>query len=247
MRTRTVKACGAVAGAAVLLACLAGCDPRNAEASREDRRFPFTGRHLTIDAHETAVTVVTGSGGAVEVERELRGSAAAGGNASWSLRDGTLSLRVDCSGVVLSCESEHRVRVPKDIEVRITGAGAAVRLEGLTGDVTAALRYDSTLRVVDPAGRLRLWNGGGDIAVTRARSSDVEAETAADGTVRLTFATAPRRVEARAAESVDITLPSGPETYRVDAAGADVPNDPASDRLIVARAVDGSVKVRKAR
>lgn len=247
MRTRTAKACITAVGASVLLAVLTGCDTKNAETTRDDRRFPFSGRTLTIDAHETRLTVVAGADGEIKVERRLQGTAAKDGNTSLSLQGTTLRLRVECTGVVITCESEHRVHVPKGIQIKVKGTGAVARLEGLTGDITASMSRDSSLRVVRPQGRLRLWNGGGDIAVTRARSSDVEAETAADGTVRLTFATAPRRVEARAAESVDITLPSGPETYRVDAAGADVPNDPASDRLIVARAVDGSVKVRKAR
>jgi hypothetical protein len=244
MRTRTAKACVTAVGACVLLTCLTGCDS-NAQTFQDDRRFPFGGRSLTIDAHETKLTVLNGSGGEIEVERELRGTAAKDGNASWSLEGETLRLRVDRTGIVLTCESEHRVRVPKGIAVTISGTGTDTRLEGLTGDITATLSHDSALRVVGPAGRLRLRNGGGDITVTEARSSDVRAETSADGTINLTFAAAPRRVEARAVGSVGITLPAGPETYRVDAAGADVPSDPDSDRLIVARALDGRVRVRK--
>ncbi|SDR23400.1 hypothetical protein [Thermostaphylospora chromogena] len=245
MRTRTARACITAAAAFVLLASLAACDA-SAETSQENRSFPFSGRSLTIDAHETKLTVVSGSGGEIEVERSLRGTAAKAGNATWSFEGDTLSLSVECTGIVVTCESEHRVRVPKNIEIRVKGTGANTRLEGLSGPITASLSHDSSLRVVRPEGRLRLRNGGGNITVTQARSSEVHAETAADGTISLSFAAAPRRVEAHAAESVNITLPSGSETYRVDAVGAEIPNDPSSDRLIVARTVDGLIKVRKA-
>lgn len=249
MTSLTARAGTTAVAVALLLTCLGGCVARGDTERRDDRRFPFSGQSLTIDAHETRLTVVNGSTGEVAVERELRGTAAEDGNASWSLRGGTLSLRVDCVGVVLSCESEHRVRVPEGIALTIEGSGGAVRLENLTGDITTKLGNDGSLRIDGPAGRLRLWNGGGHIHVTRARSSDVEATTSADGNIDLAFTTAPRRVEARASESVEITLPAGPETYRVDATGrgVDVPSDPGSDRLIVARAGDGSVSIRKAR
>jgi hypothetical protein len=163
------------------------------------------------------------------------------------MRGDTLSMRVECSGLVVSCASRHRVRVPEDVGLTINGTGGAVRLEGLTGDVTASLGHDGTLRVLRPAGRLRLRSTGGGITVTGARSSHVEATTSGDGNIDLAFAAAPSRVEARAAGSVGITLPAGAETYRIDAPGADVPSDPGSDRVIVARAADGAVTIRTAR
>jgi len=247
MRSRTTRAWAAAAGACVLLAFLSACTASGATVSRDSRRFPFAGRNLTIEAHETRLTVVAGERGEIAAERELRGTAAADGNASWALRGDTLTIRVDCSGIVLSCESEHRVRVPEGIGLTVNGVGGAVRLEGLTGDVTARLGHDGTIRVVRPAGRLRLHSTGGHITVTDARSARVEASTSGDGNIDLAFAAAPSRVEARAAGSVGITLPAGAETYRIDAPGSDVPSDPRSDRVIVARAGDGAVTIRRDR
>jgi len=247
MRSRTTRAWAAAAGACVLLACLAACETNDGTVSRADRSFPFTGGSLKIEAHETALTVVGGPRGEITAERELRGSAAKDGNASWSMRGDTLTMRVECSGLVVSCESRHRVRVPEDVGLTIIASGGTVRLEGLTGDVTAALSHDGALRVLRPEGRLRLRSTGGGISVTGARSSQVEAITSGDGNIDLAFAAAPSRVEARAAGSVGITLPAGAETYRIDAPGSDVPSDPSSDRLIIARALDGAVTIRTAR
>ena len=183
----------------------------------------------------------------IAAERELRGTAAQDGNATWSLHGDTLTIRVDCSGLVLSCESEHRVRVPEGIELTVTGAGGAVRLKGLTGDVTARLGHDGTLRVVRPAGRLRLYSTGGDITVTGARSARVEAMTSGDGNIDLGFAAAaaPGRGARR---GLGRHHPSARGRDLPDRrAGSDVPSDPGSDRVIVAHAADGAVTIRKGR
>jgi len=247
MRSHIPRAWPAAAGAAVLLAFLSACVARGDTVSHNSRSFPFLGRRLTIEMHETNLIVESDTRREITAERELRGTAAQDGNATWSLHGDTLTIRVDCSGLVLSCESEHRVRIPEDVELTVTGTGGAVQLKGLTGDVTARLGHDGTLRVVRPAGRLRLYSTGGDITVTDARSARVQAMTSGDGNIDLGFAAPPTRVEVRAAGSVGITLPPGGETYRIDAPGSDVPSDPGSDRVIVAHAADGAVTIRKGR
>lgn len=247
MATPTAKACAAAALTAMALATPAGCTSLSAGATSQDSRdFTFSGRTLTIDARELNLTLVPGSAGKVSVRRRLAGSAV-NGSSSWSLKNATLRLRTECSGLVLECESEHTVRVPKNVALKIDASGGAVRIEGLTGDVNAVLRNDGSLRVIGPKGTLRLRNHGGRIVVEDATSTDVRADTSADGTIRLGFAAAPDRVEAHASGSVSITLPAGPETYRVDAAGArGLPSDPDSDRVIIATAADGTVSLRKA-
>ncbi|MFD0884677.1 hypothetical protein ACFQ08_08940 [Streptosporangium algeriense] len=242
-----IRTCTAAAGAIAVLACLTGCRASNDAPNHEKRDFSFPGSALTIDVRDTVLTVVSGSANnTVQVERSLEGSATNEGNASWSLQGSTLSLHVECSGVVVSCDSEHTVRIPKGVALTVTGSGTPVRLKALGGDTTATLK-DSSLNLSAPAGRLRLRVSGGHLRVTGAASSDVEATTAGDGDVNLSFAAAPRKVEVHAAEVATIVLPEGPETYRIDGApnAEDLSSDPASDRSVVVRAADG-VNLRKA-
>lgn len=247
MASPMIRTCTAAAGAIAVLACLTGCRASDGAANQEKRDFPFSGSALTIDVHDTSLTVVTDSAAnTVHVERSLGGAATNEGNATWSLEGSTLNLHVECSGIVVSCDSEHTVRVPKGVALTVTGSGTPVRLKGLGGDTTATLK-DSSLNVADPAGRLRLRVSGGHVKVTGATSSDVEATTTGDGNVNLTFTTAPRRVEVHASEVATIVLPEGPETYRLDGVRntENLSSDPASARSVVVRAADG-VNLRKA-
>jgi hypothetical protein len=232
----------------ILAATLAvtGCtDVRAVNEARDDRRaFPFTGERLVIDNHGADLRLATGGEDAVEIERSLSGKATVDGNASWSLEGGTLRLRVKCSGFVPDCGGRHIVRVPAGLAVEVT-SDSAVRAVGLRGDLTATVA-GSWLRVEEPTGRLRL-RAEATVDVTGARSADVTARsTGLD--VSLAFAGPPTRVEARAEGSVTVTLPGGPETYRVDASPgrAALPGDPASQRVVTAVAGDGhTARVRK--
>lgn len=225
---------------------VAGCtDVRAVNESRDDQRaFPFTGERLVIDNHGADLRLVAGGADAVEVERSLTGKATVDGNASWSLEGGTLRLRVECSGFVPDCGGRHLVRVPAALAVEVT-SDSAVRAVGLGGDLTATVA-GSWLRVEEPTGRLRL-RAESTVEVTGARSADVTARsTGLD--VSLAFAGPPARVEARAEGSVTVTLPGGPETYRVEASPSRVAlhSDPASRRVVTAVAGDGhTARVRK--
>ncbi|MGN9912829.1 hypothetical protein ACTMTJ_35370 [Phytohabitans sp. LJ34] len=230
--------------AAVLAA--AGCsDVRAVNESRDDRReFPFTGERLVVDSGGADLRLVAGDDGAVDVERSLTGKATVDGNASWALDGDTLRLRVECSGFVPDCGGRHIVHVPGGVAVEVR-SDAPVRAVGLGGDLTATVR-DSWLRVEDPAGSLRL-QAAFDVDVTGARSAEVVARST-DRDVSLAFAGPPSRVDARGAGAVEVTLPDGPETYRVSASpkGDAMRGDPASGRVVTAVAGDGhAARVRK--
>jgi hypothetical protein len=231
---------------AAVLAAAAGCtDVQAVNEARDDRReFPFTGERLLIDNQGADLRLVAGGGEAVEVERSLTGKATVDGNASWSLDGGALRLRVECSGFVPDCGGRHVVHVPSGVAVEVT-SDSAVRAVRLGTDLTATVT-GSWLRVEEPAGRLRL-QAENSVEVTGARSADVTARsTGLD--VSLAFAGPPTRVEARAEGSVTVTLPGGPETYRVDASPgrAALPSDPASQRAVTAVAGEGhTARVRK--
>lgn len=232
-----------------LLAVVAasGCaDVRAVDETSEDRReFTLTGDRLVIDSGGADLRLVAGAGDAVAVERRLTGKATVDGNASWAMDGATLRLSVTCSGFVPDCGGRHVVHVPSGVAVAVT-SDAPVRAVGLDADLTATVT-DAWLRVEEPAGALRLT---ADLAVdvTGARSADVSATSRERG-VALDFASAPNRVRARAGGDVAVTLPRGPETYRVTA-GPGKPalrSDPASPRTVTAAAGEGrTARVRKA-
>lgn len=230
--------------AAVLAA--AGCtDLRAIDEAKDDRRgFQFSGERLVVDNHGADLRLVAGDGDDVDVERSLRGKATVGGNASWALDGGKLSLRVKCSGFVPDCGGRHIVHVPGGVAVEVT-SDAPVRAVALGGDLTATVN-GAWLRVEDPAGVLRL-QAAETLEVTGARSPQVTARST-ERDVKLSFAKPPSRVDARAGGGVEVTLPSGPETYRINASPgrAALPSDPASPRVVTAIAGEGSTaQVRK--
>ena len=221
-----------VAICAALLVGVAGCaDLRAINSAREERReFPLASvdAELTIDVHGGDLRIVagTGSGDVVRVHRSLTGKATLPGNADWAMSDGTLRLGITCSGFVPDCGGRHIVELPAGTPVRVISEAGAVRAVGVTGKLT--------------------------VEVTRARSADVTAASE-ERDVRLNFAAAPRRVEARSVSgTVEIGLPPGPETYRIKTvagtgtASSTVRSDPASDRTVLAATEYGRVRVRTA-
>ncbi|WP_433389166.1 hypothetical protein [Micromonospora sp. KLBMP9576] len=226
---------------------VAGCaDLRSINEARDDRReFSLSGDRLVIDNDGVDLRLVAGAGAAVEVQRSLTGKATADDNASWALDGGTLRLTVTCSGLVPDCGGRHVVHVPAGVAVEVT-SDAPVRAVGLDVDFSATVT-DAWLRVEDPTGPLRLHAEEG-VEVTGARSATVSATSTGRG-VDLGFTSAPTRVEARAGGSVAVTLPGGPETYRVTAAPGrpGLTSDPTSERTVTATAGEGlTATVRKA-
>jgi hypothetical protein len=230
-----------------IVALAAGCaDVRAVNETREDRReFSLTGDRLVIESAGADLRLVDGRGETVEVERSLTGKATVGDNASWSMDGRTLRLGITCSGFVPDCGGRHIVRVPSGVAVTVT-SDAPVRAVGLGGALTATVT-GAWLRVEDPSGALRL-TAQFNVDVTGARSTDVAA-TSSERDVTLDFAGAPTRVQARASGNVAVTLPGGPETYRVAAAPGRpaLRSDPASERTVTATAGEGrTARVRKA-
>lgn len=233
---------GRWAPAALLAVALAasGCSDLRVinEESRDQRQFEFHADRLVIDNVNSDLRIVTGPAGSVSVERVLTGKATQEGNATWSFTDGTLRLRVECSGLVINCGAFHIVHVPDGISVTAESEGP-VRMLGRSGDLTATVR--DWLRVEEPAGALDL-TAGLNVEVTAARTDTVVA-TSTGRDVHLSFAEPPDRVEAESVHgSVEIIVPDGPETYRIEASHhhgevtPELASDPDSERTITANA-----------
>lgn len=230
-----------------LIISIGGCTDIGAINDTSDDRhdFALTGSLLVIDNHVGDLRLVAGTGAAVAVRRSLTGKATVKGNATWSMAGDTLRLAVTCSGFVPDCGGLYVVSVPPGVAVRVT-SDAPVRAVELGAALTATVS-DGWLKVERPAGQLRL-TAEFAVDVTDARSADVTASSG-ENAVRLGFAIPPTRVEARAAGSVQVTLPAGPETYRVTTSPgrSALPSDPTSKRSVAAHAGEGyAASVRKA-
>ncbi|WP_228977454.1 DUF4097 family beta strand repeat-containing protein [Streptomyces sp. DH12] len=253
VRRRTVQVllagCLVVGGAGV-----AGCGGVDVAGAPVERKvFPFDGSTLTVDAGDSDVELVPADVADVEVARQVDGWVVAGNgpDASWSLEDGTLTLRVRCEALVENCGARHEVRVPRGVAVTLRGDNGTVTADGFTAALT--LRTDNgDLAVRDARGPLDLSSDNGTLRVEGAASKTVTARSE-NGDVHLALRAAPERVEARSENGgVVVELPAGSGPYAVDAGSgngdvrADLPRDPASARSVTARSENGDVTVRTA-
>jgi hypothetical protein len=163
------------------------------------------------------------------------------------LVDGLLTVRVECpGGVSVVCDNRIDLVVPADAALELHGLGTHVT--DMTGDVEVRSGAGE-VELVRVSGRIDASVGGGAVNGRDLRTTEVRATSGA-GSVDLQFTVAPTDVDAESgAGSVLVTIPDGPEAYRVDAdagAGEDVVRvrtDPTSERVIRANAGAGSVEV----
>ncbi|UDY38026.1 DUF4097 family beta strand repeat-containing protein [Dermatobacter hominis] len=203
---------------------------------------------LVVQADQGSVEIVGGGSERVSVEARVRRS----------LVDADVEVRRDGGRVVVegTCPGFSPGVCAVDLVVRAPSS-LAVEVEGRDGDVAVRdVRSSVAISTVD--GDVVATGIGGSLAVD-VTDGDVLASGLADraevstrnGAVGLSFATAPAAVSVDTGDGeVDVVVPDGPETYRVDATSGDgtvdtrVRTDPASGRTIVLRSGDGSLTVR---
>ncbi|TDC04940.1 hypothetical protein E1267_21260 [Nonomuraea longispora] len=240
MRQITVLVAGAAVTAMAVTACSVSLD---ADEVRSAKSFAFTGAALSIRSSMGGVRVLQGTGGRVEVERWVRGKAAGEGNATWSLRDGTLRLGADCTMVFGDCGARYHVRVPPGVRLSVQAADGVV-LKGLAQDVDVVSRDD--VQVTGASGRLRLRSEG-SIKAEGLTSAAVRCRTL-DGSIDVTFDRLPTDLDLISHDGrVTAKVPPGP--YAVTATSKDgrerttVKRETKSSRTIVARSGTGDVRV----
>ncbi len=231
-----------VAGTALLVAVTGGCGvDLKAEEVHAAQSFPFTGTNLKIDASLGGVRVLPGTGGAVQVERWVRGRAADG--PAWSLREGTLRLSADCSLVFGDCGARYHVKVPPGVRLSIDAADGII-LNDLTQDVDAVSR--DRIQVTNASGRLRLRSEG-SIKGEGLRSGQVRGRTW-DGSIDLAFTDPPATLDLQSRDG-RVTARVPPGAYAVTTASregserSEVTNDRDGARKIVVRSTTGDVRV----
>jgi DUF4097 and DUF4098 domain-containing protein YvlB len=161
----------------------------------------------------------------------------------------TLVIESDCFPLGNTwCDVSYVLDIPASVDVHVDTALGSIRLSDLTGSADLSSATGS-ITVEGATGNLRLDSGAGSVHGTGLGSSRVQASSGA-GSVALAFATPPDLVDAEAgAGSVDIELPRGDATYRVEDVKNEgnlrvaVTTDPTSNRVLKLESGAGSVSV----
>ncbi|MGA6169612.1 DUF4097 family beta strand repeat-containing protein [Streptomyces sp. NPDC012600] len=245
----------AVASGAVLLAlALTGCGSTDADDAPVERKsFALKGKTLTIDAEDSTVTLVPADVEEVEVERRADGWVflGSGPDPVWRMENDTLTLRVNCSGMISDCAARHEVKVPRGVTVRAEADNGRVTASGF--DTELRLSADNGDIVVrDSGGPLDLKSDNGSVLAERIGTKSVVARSD-NGEVRLEFSGVPDLVDAVSDNgSVVIDLPRGGQKYAVNASADNgevdiaVPRSDRSTHVVKVRSDNGEVKVRSA-
>ncbi|MCX4726840.1 DUF4097 family beta strand repeat-containing protein [Streptomyces sp. NPDC090052] len=251
LRPRTLVAAG---GAVLVAVALTGCGSDPSDAPAEHKAFAFSGKTLTIDTNNSTIDLVPADVKSVQVTRHVDGWVFLGNgpDASWSMRDGTLSLKVKCSALVSSCASRHQIKVPRGVSVILKDNNGSVTAAGF--DTSLKLRSNNgKVTVRDSSGALDLSSDNGAINADGVSSRQVTADSS-NGAVRLSLTAVPDRVESFSNNgAVEITLPKKPGlAYKVETRSSNgstqvgVPTDDASRHSIAARSDNGRIVVRSA-
>jgi hypothetical protein len=243
-----------VSGVLLLGAGLAGCGSADAsEAPVEKKSFPLSGKDLTIESDNSDIELVPADVADVEVTRQVDGWVLFGNgpDATWKMKDGTLTLKVKCDAIASDCVAQHTVKVPRGTAVTVDDDNGSVRASGF--DTALTLRSDNgSVTVTDSSGALELDSENGSVVAERVTGKSVVARSD-NGSVRLELAAVPDLVETVSDNgSVEIRLPAAGAPYAVDARSDNgdvdvaVPTDPGSGHVVKAVSDNGKVVVRSA-
>lgn len=231
----------ALAGLIGLTGCAVELDPKEVHTAQS---FPYTGPQLAIKSSLGGLRIMPGTGTTVQVERWLRGKAADDGNASWSLRDGTLRLSANCTVVFGDCGARYHIKVPAGIRLAVDGGDDGIILQNLTQDVDVS--NGGSIKAYDTSGKLRLLSDDATITGERLKSPTVRVRSNT-GAINLSFALPPSTLDLLSKDGgVTATVPAG--AYRVTAQSKDGAErseikSTESDRTIVAKSNTGDVRI----
>ncbi|TCO46967.1 putative adhesin [Kribbella antiqua] len=210
--------------------------------------YPVQGDTLTVESSSAYVEVRSGDVSEVQVERRFERNVF-GSDPSEKYEDGKLELRDSgCGFLSFGCETNYVLTVPKDVKVTLKSSSGDVKVSGVSAG--ADLKSSSgSIEVHGVGGALRMESSSGDLEAQDLSATTVSTESSS-GSVDLDFATAPQSVEAEASSGdVTIRIPSGIESYKVDAEtssgdeSANVKSDPAATRTIKAQTSSGDVTI----
>jgi DUF4097 and DUF4098 domain-containing protein YvlB len=163
-----------------------------------------------------------------------------------------LVIRSSCPAFLNTwCSVNYVIRVPRSVVVTAHSSNGSITVAGIDGDLDVSTA-DGGVRVDGGVGQLRLHTSNGSVRGTGLRSGTVDASTG-DGSIHLTFVTAPSAVTARSSNgNVTIDLPNTTDAYRLDtgtsngSVTAPIRTDPTSDHTISAHTSNGSITIQYA-
>nr|WP_308354858.1 DUF4097 family beta strand repeat-containing protein [Streptomyces sp. Je 1-79] len=218
----------------------------------EKKSFAFSGDSLVVDADNSELEIVPADIEDVRVSRQVDGWVfmGEGPDAVWGLKDGRLTLRVECDAVASHCDSVHRVQVPRGVAVTVEDDNGKVTADGFDTDLK--IRSDNGAVVVrDSSGALDLASNNGEVVVEGDTTSGRVVARSDNGAVRISLSAVPGRVEAASDNGeIDIAVPDA--TYDVDGRSdngsvrIDVPTRKGSAHVVTAHSDNGEVVVRSA-
>lgn len=210
-----------------------------------------TVNEIVIDSGRGDVDLIPARG-PIEV-RETRHWVVSQPKLEQTRKDGVLTLKSSCTleRIVLECESDLRVAVPRDVKVTVEAGSGGIDLRG-TDVRHVHVESDSGDIEMDLAGRQQLVfasSDSGDIDLVARSARAVDAQTGS-GDVTADVGGRPRRVVARSNDGdVEVAVPRG--SYRIraiansgDARVSGLGRNDRSLQSVHARTREGDVAVR---
>lgn len=218
-------------------------DSRSSQGS-----YPVQNGALTIQTSSADVDLVTGDVSEVVVTRKFNRNLF-GSDPKEKYSEGKLELKdTGCGFLSFGCDTDYQITVPKDLKVTVESSSGDLKGTELADGAT--LKTSSgAIEIHHAGGAVTLRSSSGDIAGDGLSATGVTAQSSSGG-IELAFDGAPLKVDAQSSSGdIEITLPDGAETYKVDADtnsgdhSVDVKTDPASAREIKAKSSSGDTVV----
>jgi DUF4097 and DUF4098 domain-containing protein YvlB len=204
---------------------------------------------ITIQAASADVDLQSGDVSVITVTRKYNRNLF-GSDPNEKFSDGKLELKdTGCGFMSFGCKTDYVITVPKDLKVTLESSSGDLKVSDLS--TGAILKTSSgSIDVNHVGGQVTLNSSSGDLDGTSLTATGVTAHSSS-GDVELAFATSPLLVDAQTSSgNVDIHLPSGDETYKVetdtksgDEDSEGVKTDPTSPREIKAKSSSGDTVV----
>lgn len=148
-----------------------------------------------------------------------------------------------------SCRVRWQLQVPRFLTVNIRTDSGAITVSGMSGRVHVVTDGGDIRTIAASGPKVTLLSKEGSVTAENISSQQVVA-TSTSGAVSVSFRTPPSLAFGKSeVGSVEMVLPPGPETYRVNASSPQglrtvtVPDDVGSRRRVDASSVKGAVRV----
>jgi hypothetical protein len=241
-----IKAATAVLAGAMVIPALAGCSVNVGVLQHRTISYPVSGqRALVVNAHVGSVQVTGGDSGLVWVTEHIsfRGTVPV---TTHRTSAGTLTLDSACPALE-TCSVSYGISVPRTMTVQVSDNVGTIRLESLSGQVTAHTNAGN-IDLGSLSGPVEATDHAGSISGENISSPDATLRSSVGG-VDVTFSVAPASVTAATGVgSVTLRVP-GSASYNlstsvaVGSATVGVTRSPTSPHAITASTGTGFITI----